>query len=334
MALVLSALSLLAVVLTVSGQWVCPDGYTGKTPPPSCLGATSPSCSDFSCCDATAKFCSEYAAVWALSQALGGGCAADTKFFDLKKGTTVVGGSQSEADIKAACCTASADATCADWTLKTCTGTNPYRIVAASAPGDDSLSISATDFQDKCCAEKSTCESHTCSAGTKKSTPASRKCSGDAASCTDETCCDPPKTCATYAVAWALSQVAGGGCADVDMFFDLKKSTKEVGGSQAETDIKAACCTGYSEATCADWSTVKSCGTGKYVDFTVAAPADGPDTGTKTTLTNDKFKELCCKPPLACSAYVAPAEETVGAACPYSWPLGAGLASLMLTLTC
>jgi hypothetical protein len=274
--------------------------------------------------------------VWAISQALGGGCAADTKFFDLKKGTTVVGGSQSEADIKAACCTASADATCADWTLKVCTGTNPYRIVAANAPGDNSLSISDTDFQDKCCGEKSTCESYTCSAGSKKSDASSIMCSGDAASCADAQCCDAPTMCSSYSVAWVLSQALGAGCAADDKFFDLKKATTTVGGSQSDADIKAACCTAFADATCADWSTVKSCVLGEVVDFTTAAPADGPATGTKTTLTGDKFKELCCKPPLKCAAYVAPTEAPteVAAAFTLSIPLGVALASLMLTLTC
>jgi len=322
MALSLPVLSIFALLATAASQWACPAGWKGRSGSPACAGVDGTTCSDANCCLMDGHICSEYSAAYAISQLVGAGCAADGKFFDLKKAITVVGGTQMDSDIKAACCTPYADATCADWVTMTCSGNGKYKVMTTSAPGDSSGQIS--NFQSQCCADRAKCSAHTCSAGTKKSNAASISCIGDAASCTDLTCCNAPITCASYSAAWIISAALGGGCAQDSRFFDLKKLSATVGGSQSEADVKAACCTAFADATCQDWN-LKSCPSGKFRDNTAAAPADGPSSGTKTTLSNDKFKELCCKDPMKCADYVA---ETDAALLP-AFPLVATVASLV-----
>lgn len=259
------------LVLGVRSQWSCPEGWTTKTASPNCAGVAEATCSDATCCKA--HLCSEYSAVWAISQVAGGGCKVDNKFFDLKKGTTPVGGTQSEDDIKAACCTPFADATCADWPTSCGSGTS--KVPTNSAPGDSNGALSQANFRTKCCVA-------------------------------------PVTTCSAYSVVWAAAQLLGGGCKPDNKFFDLKKSDVAVGGTQSDSDVKAACCTPFADATCADWNTVRTCDTGKFLDGAVAAPTDG------TTISDSEYKELCCKDPMACADYVVETDAALSRTFPFA----------------
>merc|ERR1712161_168232 len=59
--------------------------------------------------------CASFQTVWLASQFLNGGCAEDSKFFDLKTLGMEVAAPEGEAEVKAACCTAFEDAQCSDW---------------------------------------------------------------------------------------------------------------------------------------------------------------------------------------------------------------------------
>jgi len=108
-----------------------------------------------------------------------------------------------------------------------------------------------------------------------------------------------PSTCATYSAAWAISQLLGAGCAADTQFFDLNKSTAEVASPQSEDDIKAACCTDFADATCADW-VLMTCTSGQYVVGTNAAPADGDD---GMTIGTTSFVSSCCSDPISCADF-------------------------------
>jgi len=254
------------------GQYQCPDGYTDKSGSPFCAGAVSSSCTTTACCDvsptpAPTPTCATYSAAWALSQALGAGCAADTQFFDLKKYTTEVASPQGDADIKASCCTDFADATCADWVLMSCPSGHA-KVGTNSAPGGgaNGMTLSQADFESQCC----------------ETTPAPTPA---------------PLTCASFSVAWVASQALGAGCATDTKFFDLKKLTVSV-SSSADADVRSACCTAFSEAVCSDW--VMTCASGQYVVGTNAAPADG-DNGM--TIGTTSFRSSCCSDPISCADY-------------------------------
>ena len=259
------------------GQYQCPDGWTDKSGSPACAGAVSAACTTAACCDistdptpaptpAPAPTCATYSVAWAISQALGGGCAADTQFFDLKKLANGVASPQSDSDIKAACCTAFADATCADWVTWSCSS-GQARVDANSAPGGgaDGMTMTQDDFSSQCC----------------ETTPAPTPA---------------PTTCASFSVAWILSQALGAGCAADTEFFDLKKLAVTV-SSSADADVKSACCTPFSEAVCSDWSAM-SCQSGQYVVGTNAAPADDGMTIEVAT-----FRSSCCSDPISCADY-------------------------------
>jgi hypothetical protein len=300
----------------------------------------------------------------------GGGCKTDNKFFDLKKATTAVGGTQSEDDIKAACCTPFADATCADWTLLSCaSGTS--RVPTNSAPGDSSGVLSQADFRTKCCVSKcsaysgawvvsqviglgckpdnkffdlkkldvtvggtqsdsdikaacctrfadATCldwNTMSCASGTSMVPTNSNL--GDSSGALSQAefrtkcCVDPVTTCSAYSGAWAVAQLTGLGCKPDNKFFDLKKSDVTVGGTQSDSDVKAACCTPFADATCADWNT-RTCDTGKFRDGAVAAPTDG------TTISDSEFKELCCKDPMTCADYVVETDAALSRTFPFA----------------
>merc|ERR1711935_292071 len=121
------------------GQYQCPDGWTDKSGSPECAGAVSAACTTVA---------------WLLSQALSLGCAAETPiaFFDLKKIADGVASPQSDADIKAACCTAFTEATCADWVALSCSS-GQARDDANSAPGGgaDGMTMTQDDFSSHCC---------------------------------------------------------------------------------------------------------------------------------------------------------------------------------------
>jgi len=223
------------------------------------------------CCVPEPETCSKFSAAWLISQALGLGCAEDTKFFDLKKLSAQVGGSQEAADVKAACCTPFAQAQCSDWNTMSCSsGTGVVATNTAPADGANGMTLSQGKFQELCCVPE-------------------------------------PETCSEFSAAWLISQAAGSGCAADTKFFDLKKLSAEVGGSQAQADIKAACCTPFAEAQCSDWNTM-SCSSGTFVMGTKTAPADGAN---GMTLSQDKFQELCCATPMKCEDYTEVADASV-----------------------
>jgi len=170
--------------------------------------------------------------------------------------------------VKATCCTPFADAKCSDWNLQTCTVAGTYKVMSNSAPADgaDGKTLSTPKFKELCCAKKA------------------RKCS-------------------EFTAAWALSQIAGGGCAADKKFFDLKKKDAVVAGAAGVTEVKAACCTPFANAKCSDWNlqTCTAAGTTKVMSN--SAPADGSD---GKTLSPTKFKELCCaKRPKTCSDFTS-----------------------------
>ena len=107
-----------------------------------------------------------------------------------------------------------------------------------------------------------------------------------------EMCCaQTVKKCSQFAVAWALSQVLGQGCATDKKFFDLKKTAAVVAGPAGETEVKAACCTPFADAKCSDWNTKSCTAADTYKVMSNSAPADGAD---GQSLSEPKFKELCC----------------------------------------
>jgi len=326
MAFVLRAVALLAMMPAVSGAFTCADGWTDLGGTPRCVGLTSDTCSAGTCCKKTSKMCADYSAAWVGAQLLGQGCAVDTKFFDTKKMAAVVGGSQGDDDIKAACCTAFSDAKCSDWPML-CTG-GKYNSLTTAAPadtGDPKTGLSQTKFQETCCKVPAKCSSHSCSSGMSKIANAdSQSCGG--LSCSDGVCCNwgTTKNCASVSVAWLGAQILGQGCAVDDKFFDTKKLTTAIGGSQADDDIKAACCTPFAEATCFDWPKGCAAAGDLKAGADVGAPADG-----KGTLTQAKFGEYCCKKPMKCADATAAGSEA-SAGLPIACPLAGTLVSLMV----
>jgi predicted SnoaL-like aldol condensation-catalyzing enzyme len=216
-----------------------------------------------SCCSTPIETCSQFAVAWAVAQAIGGGCAADHKFFDTKKAGTAVADPAGDAEVKAACCTPFADATCGDWApVKSC----KLGDFVAQADKSDSAVDTPSHLRDD--RFKNSC----CSAAPTPSPPAT--------------------TCATFEVAFAIAQLAGGGCAADNKFFDTKKATTAVADPAGDAEVKAACCTSFADATCGDWAPVKSCNLGDLVVDHAKSAVDTPD--SSPWMSNDKFKELCC----------------------------------------
>jgi len=119
----------------------------------------------------------------------------------------------------------------------------------------------------------------------------------------DELCCEePPKTCASYSVAWLLSQAVGSGCLEsgATKFFDTKKMSTTVASPQGKDEIKAACCTPFADATCSDWNSMSCSSSSKFTASTNSAPADG---SSGKTLTQAKYDELCCVDAVSCNEY-------------------------------
>jgi len=254
-----------AMLQMVSGAYTCPNGWTDKSGEPACAGAMSSTCSTATCCDAVPT-CASFATAWVLSQAAGGGCAGDTKFFDLKKTDVEVAAPEGEAEVKSACCTPFADAQCSDWAAvlgscdsgKVFVGTN-----SAPADGSNGMLLSQSKYQELCCIET-------------------------------------PQTCSSFSAAWIVSQALGGGCAGDTKFFDLKKTDVEVAAPEGEAEVKSACCTPFADAQCSDWASVMgSCDSGTFIVGTNSAPADGSN---GISLSQSKYQELCCDPPMKCAS--------------------------------
>lgn len=189
---------------------------------------------------------------------------ADTMFFDLHKMASPVA-SSSDADIKAACCTAFSAATCADWTLNSCPA-DRVKVGTNSAPGGGSngMTLTQSEFETSCCVA-------------------------------------PTYTCESFTGTWVAAQLLGQGCATDTGFFDLKKSGTSV-ASSSTADIKAACCTPFSQALCSDWN-LMTCAIGTFLVGTNAAPSE------TNTLTNADYRSSCCRDALECSAWTMEASS-------------------------
>jgi len=147
---------------------------------------------------------------------------------------------------------------------------------------------------------------------------------GASASCTNVACCNaaptpaPSPTCSSYSAAWVIAQVLGGGCrlGNTLSFFDLKKSTNRVSSPQADSDITAACCTPFADATCADW--LMSCPSGQSRVDTNAAVGDGNNGMTLSVISHGS---QCCRPTPAptytCASFsgIWAAAQLVGGGC-------------------
>lgn len=198
------------------------------------------------CCQAPTVTCSSLKVLWiAAALTTGGGCLDNNQFFDLKKENVEFTNTGNPA-VVAACCSNFADATCADWP-KTCAfGTALVPAKAAPADGPAGQSVLTTlgnpMFQDTCCKVPTT-----------------------------------TKTCGAYSVAWGIAQLAGGGCASVNKFFNMKMAATQFSHTGDASTI-AACCTSYADAFCFDWLKACTSGRGETVP-TSTAPADAAAAG-------------------------------------------------------
>jgi hypothetical protein len=284
MAHLFRALAVLAVVYVVNGAYDCPSGWKDQSGTPNCAGAVATTCSKTTCCGAVPT-CNSFAVAWAVSQLLGQGCAADTKFFDLKKTNVEVANPQGNAEVKAACCTPFAQAHCSDWStiLGSCPSGQAF-VGTNSAPpdGSDGKTLSKAKYQEMCCVTQVV----------------------------------PLKKCSYFAVPWAATQLLGLGCAPDTKFFDNKKADVEVANPAGDAEVKAACCTPFAQAHCSDWSAILgSCPSGQAFVGTNSAPADG---GDGKTLGKAKYQEMCCiTPPKKCSSFAVAwmASQLLGAGC-------------------
>jgi len=234
------------------------------------------------CCTATPKTCANWSGLWIVAQAVNGGCHENNAkyFFDRKKLATTVASPYKTPEIKAACCTAYSSARCSDWVgvYGCATGTVLQQDNAAAPDGTNGKSFSAlAKFREKCCATPPT----------------------------------PPKKCSDYSVAWIVAQAANGGCHENGnkAFFDRKKLAMTVASPQGKAEITSACCTAYSSAKCSDWAGVYGCASGTVIQPADAAAPDGSDGKTFSALA--KFRQVCCKAPMRCSAYTG--TQTSGA---------------------
>jgi len=145
---------------------VCPSGkdFVGKNSAPAdgANGMTlTKSKYHKTCCVERPKKCSTYSAKWLSAQLTGTGCAKDKMFFDTKKLAVVVAGAD-DAQVKAACCTAFADAKCSDWFGKSCaSGTWPVATNSAPADSSDGKKLSLPKFRESCCKTPMKCEAYT-----------------------------------------------------------------------------------------------------------------------------------------------------------------------------
>jgi len=258
--------ALVAVVQIGSGAYTCPNGWKDKDGTPTCAGAMSSTCSATTCCDPQPT-CATFQVAWLASQFLNAGCAADTKFFDLKKVSAEVADPAGDDEVKAACCTPFADAQCSDWAavLGSCPSGKAFVGTNSAAPdGSDGKTLSQSKYQEMCCIEE-------------------------------------PQTCSDFTLGWAAAQLLGTGCAADTQFFDLKKASAEVADPAGDDQVKASCCTPFADAQCSDWAATKSCASGTFIVNTNSAAPDGSD---GKTLSQAKFRELCCETPMKCEDYI------------------------------
>ena len=116
------------------------------------------------CCIKQLQKCCSFAVAWGVSQLLGAGCAADAKFFDMKKATTEVPDPAGTTEVKAACCTPFAQAQCSDSAavLGLCPS-GEFFSGTKSAPPDstDGKTLSKAKYQQMCCFNQVKCADYT-----------------------------------------------------------------------------------------------------------------------------------------------------------------------------
>jgi len=243
----------------------------------------------------------------------------DKQFFDLKKGQNRFDATGDAASIIAnrntACCTPFSQALCSDWTLpiKPNCGSGLTKVGTNTAPADGANGITLTDakYTEYCCVGKATCSSYTCPDGYDAKAGTTKCSTYMADSCSQSTCCTEKPTCASNSGLLYITGIAEC-AAEEKMFFDLKKAQSNfvVSTDAAVTKANriAACCTPSAEATCWDWSTVTTCAANTFdAGQTVDAPPDGDD---GKTLSEAKYRELCCVGAVSCANAVVPELNT------------------------
>jgi len=295
MAFVVRAFAVLLSMPSASGQYSCPSGYAANSG--WCARATDESCSAATCCKLTGTLCSATNVLTGDAKCKAG--SDKNVFWDLKKGASVVPSGGNDDDLRAACCTSCSDAKCADWqTVKVLTGCGSGKmILGTNSLASADCSIPADDkYKEACCVDT-------------PATPAAPTgpfCSG------------------TGVVAGNTKCKTGS---DKNVFFDLKKAAQKVGDS--DDSFRSTCCTSCSQATCADWQTVKfavGCGSGKFINPEIAlssADCSIPD--------DAQYKATCCQEPKKCADYSAAGDSSVSGAFPKASSLvGTFVASFMV----
>jgi len=316
---------------------VCSEGNFWKSNAAPSDGTLTKEGYETACCSADSPplTCADYSAGWVISQALGLGCATETKFFDLKTLDTSVS-EDTDAAVMAACCTPFEDALCSDWQLNYGVCTAGTFVGSNAAASDGTLTAGA--YQTACCDGAdandgadavangwSTKDGDPCVECDYKGTVFS-KCtkldanyawcctqseyensaaSGTWAQCDAEATGDAPSgsnaaalTCADFSAAWLIAQALGQGCTQENKFFDLKTYDASVSES-TDAAVLAACCTPFEDALCSDWElNYGVCSEGNLWKSN-AAPSDG-------SLTKEGYEAACCSddfPPSTCADY-------------------------------
>jgi len=300
MTFVLRTLAVLASMPLGSGQYSCPSGYADISGTPWCAGTTDESCSVATCCKLTGTLCASTNVITGNTKCKGGSDV--NKFFDLKKAGSVVPSGGSDDDFRGTCCSSCSDATCADWqTVKVLVGCGSGKyILGTNGLSSSDCSIPAdAKYKEACCADAPTAST---SSGT---------------------------YCSATNVITGNTKCKGG--SDTSMFFDLKKASSMV-SSNSDGDFRAACCTSCSDATCADWQTVKAlvaCPSGKYINPEITLSSSDcsiPDDAS--------YKGTCCVQPKKCADYSAAGDSSVGAAFPKALPWIGTFVASFLALVC
>jgi hypothetical protein len=229
----------------VVGQFPCPDGFKSLTGEPNCFGSTAASCSTLTCCEfvefskcdthtcSTAGYelidnaasttcalgvcsdlqCCSIDPSRCLNKIVAGALVCNLltgNFLDLKKNSNA-----HNDDIVNNCCSPWAEAQCQDWGVTTtcATGTFADPSKFSNVVGDIRLS-QQDDYRTNCCSDRSTCASFSadgCGEGREiRSNSGNTKCSGDANSCDDSTCCvNKAGTCLESNVICPSGEVRG-----------------------------------------------------------------------------------------------------------------------------
>jgi len=259
------ALALLVCAHSTDGAYQCPMTHSAVTGDPKCAGATYATCTSATCCTAK-KYCSGYLLKGAV-------CGAD-EFFDLKKTANVVGGTQTDADIKSACCTVTSAAKCSDWLNLCAGGIRKVNGGSINAPALPTGGKSISNFDATCCAAETTCLLDWVGVGL--------ACKAD------------PATMFYDLKKNANQLVVEGG---------FTPTADQQTSNQANR--VAACCTLNTAATCFDWTTAPTytCDTGSMKVMTNSL-------SSVTIPTAAVMKQNCCTKKATCSSFTCPSTHT------------------------